>query len=137
MIAGVAHGRIKGYVATTGLNVVDVRDVASGHALAYERGNSGERYLLGAVNVPLAELFERIAREAGRPRPRIRVPYVVARGAARLGLANRDEVALARLPMYFSIEKARDMLGFAPGPIEPALARAVSEALALDREGVS
>jgi dihydroflavonol-4-reductase len=137
MIAGVARGRIKGYVATTGLNVIDVRDVASGHALAYEHGLRGERYLLGAVNLPLAELFERIAREAGRPRPRIRVPYVVARGAARLGLANRDEVALARLPMYFSSERARDMLGFAPGPIEPALARAVSESLALDREGVS
>jgi dihydroflavonol-4-reductase len=137
MIAGVARGRIRGYVATTGLNVVDVRDVARGHVLAYERGLSGERYLLGGVNLPLAELFARIAREAGRPPPRIRVPYFVARAAARVGLANRDEVALARIPMYFSGDKARDMLGFVPGPIEPALARAVSDSLALDRGGVA
>ena len=45
------------------------------------------------------------------------------------GIANRDEVRLARLPMYFSSEKARSTLGYEPGPVEPALARAVSEAL--------
>ena len=41
------------------------------------------------------------------------------------GIANRDEVRLARLPMYFSSEKARSRLGYEPGPVEPALARAV------------
>ena len=99
MIAGVATGKLKGYVATTGLNVVDVRDVARGHLLAYERGQAGERYLLGGENMSLQELFGRIATVAGQPRPRIRVPYVVAKIAATLGLANRNEVRLARLPM--------------------------------------
>jgi len=41
MIAGVARGRLRGFVATTGLNVVDVRDVARGHALALEHGELG------------------------------------------------------------------------------------------------
>ncbi|MGH3024415.1 MAG: NAD-dependent epimerase/dehydratase family protein [Gaiellaceae bacterium] len=129
MIAGVATGRIPGYVATTGLNVVDVRDVARGHALALERGELGERYLLGGVNLPLADLFAAVARLAGRPRPRLRVPYPLADVAGRLGFANRDEVRLARLPMYFSSEKARSRLGYEPGPVEPALARAVAQAL--------
>lgn len=129
MIAGVARGRIRGYVATTGLNVVDVRDVARGHALALERGRSGERYLLGGTNLSLEELFAAVAQLAARPRPRIRVPYLAARAAAALGLVNRDEVRLARLPMFFSCAKAERELGYAPGPIGPALALAVAEAL--------
>jgi dihydroflavonol-4-reductase len=129
MIAGVARGRLPGYVATTGLNVVDVRDVARGHALALERGEPGQRYLLGGVDLSLEELFAAVARLAGSRRPRVRVPYAVAEMAAAAGIANRDEVRLARLPMYFSSEKARSRLGYEPGPVEPALARAVAEAL--------
>jgi dihydroflavonol-4-reductase len=135
MIAGVARGRIRAYVATTGLNVVDVRDVARGHALALERGKSGERYLLGGANLPLEELFGAIADLAGRSRPRLRVPYRLARAAAAVGLANKDEVSLARLPMYFSSEKAQDKLGYAPGPVASALADAVEEALSPNRKG--
>jgi dihydroflavonol-4-reductase len=135
MVAGVATGRIRGYVATTGLNVVDVRDVARGHLLAHDRGSRGERYLLGGVNLPLADLFAAIADLAGRPRPKLRVPYGAALVAARLGLANPDEVRLARLPMYFSSEKAQNTLGYRPGPVTPALARAVREALEVDGKG--
>ncbi len=129
MIGGVARGRLRGYVATTGLNVVDVRDVARGHALALEHGEPGQRYLLGGVDLSLADLFAAVARLAGRPRPRVRVPYAVAEMAAAAGIANRNEVQLARLPMYFSSAKARSTLGYDPGPVEPALARAVDEAL--------
>ena len=126
MIAGVATGRLRGFVATTGLNLVDVRDVARGHALALEHGASGERYLLGGVDLTLEDVFAAIARLAGVQRPRLRVPYAVAKMAALAGIANRDEVRLARLPMYFSSEKARSTLGYEPGPVEPALARAVA-----------
>ena len=126
MIAGVATGRLRGFVATTGLNLVDVRDVARGHALALEHGTSGQRYLLGGVDLTLEDVFAAIARLAGVQRPRLRVPYAVAKMAALAGIANRDEVRLARLPMYFSSEKARSTLGYEPGPVEPALARAVA-----------
>jgi dihydroflavonol-4-reductase len=135
MIAGVATGAIRGFVPTTGLNVVDVRDVARGHILALERGEPGERYLLGGVNLALDDLFGAIADLAGRPRPRIRVPYAVALAAGKTRLVNADEVKLARLPMYFTWEKARVRLGYAPGPVEPALARAVAEALNVDGKG--
>ncbi len=128
MVAGVATGRFRAYL-DIGLNVVDVRDVARGHVLALEQGKAGERYILGAVDLPLRELFGAIADLAGRSRPRIRVPYRVAWSAARMGLLNRNEVLLARLPAYFSSEKAERELGYRPGPIEPALARAVREAL--------
>jgi dihydroflavonol-4-reductase len=137
MVANVVHGRMPGFVGTTGLNLVDVRDVARAHVLALERGESGERYLLGGVNLPLEEIFAAIADLAGRRRPRLRVPYAVAQAAARAGFLNADEVKLARLPMYFSSEKARDRLGYTPGPVEPALARAVAEALNADGKGAA
>jgi dihydroflavonol-4-reductase len=108
--------------------VVDVRDVARGHALALERGKRGERYLLGGVNLSLAELFGAVADLAGRPRPSLRVPYAAAVAAARIGLVNRDEVTLARLPMYFSSDRAQERLGYRPGPVTPALARAIGTA---------
>jgi dihydroflavonol-4-reductase len=126
MVRGVAGGRIRGYVPTTGLNVVDVRDVAVGHALALERGRPGERYLLGGTDVWLGDLFALIAEIAGRPPPRVRMPYAAARAAAALRLVNRHEVRLARLPMFFSSEKAERELGYRPGPIEPALVRAIT-----------
>lgn len=135
MVAGVARGRIKGYVVTTGLNVVDVHDVAQGHLLAYERGEAGQRYLLGGTNLALRELFAVVADLAGRPRPRVRVPYAVAAAAAAVRLANPNEVRLARLPMYFSSEKAQNRLGYQAGPIEPALKRAVADALGEEKEG--
>jgi dihydroflavonol-4-reductase len=129
MIAGVARGRIPAYLAGTGLNVVDVRDVARGHLLAFEQGKRGNRYLLGGENLALQELFARIARLAGRRPPRLRIPYAAARAAAALRLANKDEVRLARLPMYFSSEKAQTRLGYVPGDVGSALELAVREAL--------
>jgi dihydroflavonol-4-reductase len=128
MIEGVATGRYRGYV-DTGVNVVDVRDVARGHLLALERGRAGERYLLGGADLTLRELFSAIADLAGKPRPQVRVPYRAAQALARTGVANAEEVVLARLPMYFSWDKAADELGFSPGPVGPALSRAVDDAL--------
>ncbi len=128
MIEGVAAGRYRGFV-DTGVNVVDVRDVARGHLLALERGRAGERYLLGGADLTLRELFCAVADLAGKPRPRVRVPYRAAQALARAGVANAEEVVLARLPMYFSWDKAARELGYSPGPVWPALARAVDDAL--------
>jgi len=128
MIQGAATGRYRAVIAT-GLNVVDVRDVARGHVLAYERGRAGERYLLGGADLTLQELFAAVAELAGRPRPRLRLPYAAAQALALAGVANRHEVLLARLPMWFSWEKAARELGYSPGPVWPALRRAVDEAL--------
>jgi len=52
------NGRMPAYV-DTGLNLIDVRDVAAGHILAYERGAAGERYILGHENLTLRAMLER------------------------------------------------------------------------------
>jgi len=129
MLAGVASGRVRAYIGGTGLNLVDVRDVAAGHLLAFERGVRGERYLLGAEDLTLREVFARVAAAAGRPAPRLRIPYALPRALAAARLLNRDEVALARMPMFFSSAKARRELGYAPGSLERAIVDAVADAL--------
>jgi dihydroflavonol-4-reductase len=133
MVQSIAAGRYRVALGSTGLNLVDVRDVAHGHVLALERGRPGERYLLGGVNLTLAEAFAAIARAAGRPGPLLSLPFAAARALALLRLANPQEVALARLPAWFSSAKAERELGYRPGPVEPALVRAVTEALARRR----
>jgi dihydroflavonol-4-reductase len=127
MVRGVASGRYRATLRGGGLNLVDVRDVARGHVLALERGRAGERYLLGGANLTLAEVFALIARAAGRRPPRLRLPYAAARALALAGLANRDEVTLARLPAWFDSGKAGRELGYQPGPVEPAVERAVRD----------
>ena len=74
MVRGIASGRYRATLRSSGLNLVDVRDVARGHVLALERGRTGERYLLGSENLTLAEVFELVARAARRPPPRIVFP---------------------------------------------------------------
>jgi dihydroflavonol-4-reductase len=124
MIRGVASGRYRAY-PRIGVNLVDVRDVDRGHVLALERGRPGERYLLGGVDLTLREVFTAVADLAGQARPRAVVPYAAIRAGAALGLVNRNEAILARTPAYFSSAKAERELGYRPGPVEPALARAV------------
>jgi dihydroflavonol-4-reductase len=128
MIERIATGRYRAFT-DTGLNVVDVRDVARGHVLALERGRAGERYILGGADLPLWELFAAVADLAGIARPQRRVPRAAVRALGRARLVNRNEALLSRLPAYFSWEKAKRELGYDPGPVTPALRRAVDEAL--------
>lgn len=133
MVRGIASGRYRVTLRTGGLNLVDVHDVGRAHLLALERGRSGERYLVGGVNLTLREVFTAIAAAARRPAPRVGLPYSAARALAWVGLANRNEVTLARLPAWFSSAKAERELGYAPAPIEPAVERAVAPFVAAAR----
>src|SRR5207253_6920229 len=59
----------------TGLNIIDVRDVAKGHLMAAERGRIGERYILGHRNVTLKELLDMLAEVTGLAAPRRALPH--------------------------------------------------------------
>ncbi|MYB52612.1 MAG: NAD-dependent epimerase/dehydratase family protein [Acidobacteriia bacterium] len=135
IIKGFLEGRMPAYV-DTGLNLVDVRDVARGHWLAAERGRPGERYILGSENLTLHQILALASVAGGRQAPRLRLPYIAAwvagalsTGWARIaGMPPRvplDGVRMSRRAMFADCSKARDELGFDPAPIEPALARAV------------
>ncbi len=62
----------------TGLNLVDVVDVARGHLLACERGRIGERYILGGENLTLKQILDTLASITGLPSPSIKLPYAAA-----------------------------------------------------------
>ncbi len=130
------NGRMPAYVET-GLNVIDVRDVAAGMIAAYERGVTGERYILGHENLTLRELLERLGALAGRPAPRIRLPYVVplayaALGEhvlARFGIApdvSLESVRMAKQRMFYDAQKAVRELGLPQSSVTGALADAVT-----------
>ena len=68
IIVNFLRGKIPAYV-DTGLNVVDVEDVAIGHIMAAERGRIGERYILGHVNLTLPELFQLLEQVSGVKAP--------------------------------------------------------------------
>ncbi len=65
--------RLPAYV-DTGMNVVDVEDVAQGHLLAAEKGRIGERYILGGRNMPMREFLGILEKITGIPAPRVRLP---------------------------------------------------------------
>jgi dihydroflavonol-4-reductase len=141
MVADVARGRARAHLAGGALNIVAVEDVAAGHLLAHERGRRGERYLLGGENLSMRQVFAIVAGIAGRPPPRIAVPWRLAHAAAwaaglSLGAIGRkpsllvlDEVRLAREPMTFDDSKARRELGYRSRPAAEALAGATRAAL--------
>jgi dihydroflavonol-4-reductase len=120
----------------TGLNLIDVRDVAAGHLLAAEKGVVGERYILGNENVTLKQILDLLAEITGLKPPRVQMPFGVAMSAARLdtlifGTILRREphiplegVKMARKHMYFDSGKAVRDLGLPQSPIRDALARA-------------
>jgi dihydroflavonol-4-reductase len=120
----------------TGLNIVDVRDVAAGHIVACDRGRAGERYILGAENLTLEKIFGMLAKAVGRPAPKMRIPYAVAYAAGVVStawagvtgkepLAPLDGVKMARKKMWVRQNKAERELGYSPGSAEGALGRAV------------
>ena len=92
MVVDFVRGAMPAYL-DTGLNVVDVRDVAEGHLLACERGRPGERYILGAENMTLQQILRECWRSiTGRKAPTVRIPYAVAYAAGwcrRPGLVSR------------------------------------------------
>ncbi len=137
IIVDFLNRRMPAYV-DTGLNLADVEDVARGHLLAAERGAIGAKYILGGENLTLAEMLARLARLSGLPAPRVRLPYAVAWGFAlgaeavartltrRPPRASLTEVRMARKRMFFDSAKARAAIGYNPGPVDDALARAIA-----------
>ena len=125
------------FYVNTGLNLIDVRDVAWGHLLALEKGTTGDRYILGNCNLTLKALLEKLAKITNIPAPQQTIPYWIPYTAAwieeriltRLGKKPSvplDGVRMARQKMYYDATKAREELGLPQSPLEPALENAIA-----------
>ncbi len=136
VIVDYLNKRMPAYI-NTGLNLIDVADVARGHLLAAERGQIGERYILGHRNLTLKEIFGMLELITKIPSPRVRLPYrlILPLAYANQWLSNRitkrpprvplEGVKMARRQMFFDASKAVRELDLPQSPIEPALERAV------------
>jgi dihydroflavonol-4-reductase len=121
----------------TGLNAVDVREVARGHVLALERARPGERYILGGEDLTLKQLLDKLSALSGIPAPTKKVPHGVAMCFATVNelfvgrllggepRATREAVRMGKKKMFASSAKAERELGFRVLPVEPALERAI------------
>lgn len=135
IIVEAASGRIPAYV-DTGLNLVHVDDVASGHLAALQRGKTGEHYILGGQNVALAEFLSQIALMCGRNPPKLRlsraVVYPIAFAAEAMAHVTRrepfvtiDGLRMSKQRMFFSSAKAERDLGYKARPYPEALSEAL------------
>ncbi|OGQ38085.1 MAG: NAD-dependent dehydratase, partial [Deltaproteobacteria bacterium RIFCSPLOWO2_01_44_7] len=135
IIVDFLNGKVPAYVET-GLNIIDVEDVAMGHLLAAEKGEIGNRYILGNKNMSLKEIYELIAKLGNRKPPRFKIPYSLALTAAfgseLIGkILNKrpsieiGAVKMAKKYMYFSPAKAIRDLGLPQSPVEKAFEKAI------------
>jgi dihydroflavonol-4-reductase len=121
----------------TGLNLVDVREVARGHIAALEKARPGERYILGGENLTLKQVFDKLQTITGLPSPKVRIPHAVAMLYAtwdqtftglllgREPRATVEAVKMGKKKMWASSAKAERDLGWRVCPVDEALARAV------------
>jgi dihydroflavonol-4-reductase len=124
--------RIPGYLDGA-VNVVDVRDVATGHLLADERGESAERYLLSGRNFTMHRLFADLSRIGNVPTPPVRMGGRLAVGGVQamelVGFrvpTSADEVRSGTQWFTYRNDKAREQLGWEPRPHEETLEDTVS-----------
>jgi dihydroflavonol-4-reductase len=121
----------------TGLNLVDVNEVARTHADALVAGRPGERYILGGENLTLKQLLDKMSAITGLPSPTMRVPHSVAMMFAlwdqtitgklrgREPRATVEAVRMGKKMMFVSSAKAERDLGFRVVPVYPALRAAI------------
>jgi dihydroflavonol-4-reductase len=121
----------------TGLNLVDVNEVARTHVKALEVGQSGERYILGGENLTLKQILDKMSAITGLPSPSRRVPHSVAMAFAfcdqtitgkmrgKEPRATVEAVRMGKKMMFVSSAKAERDLGFRVVPVYAALRSAI------------
>lgn len=121
----------------TGLNLVDVQEVARTHAMALEVGTPGRRYILGGENLTLKQILDKMSAITGIPSPKTKIPFAVAatyaffeenitgRILGKEPRATLEEVRMGRKKMYASSARAQQELDFRVAPVYPAMRAAI------------
>jgi len=135
IIVNLMNRKTPGYI-NSGVNLVDVEDVARGHVLAAQKGKTGERYILGNENLPMKEFFNLVAEIGGVEPPKLKISYPV--GITLAYLSEAISVIMKKPPMlslhnarfinkfyYFDSSKAVKELGMPQTPIRTTIEKAV------------
>jgi dihydroflavonol-4-reductase len=131
LIETVMRARLPFYIDIP-MNIVDIDDVVRGHLLAFEKGKTGERYLLCGHSLHLGDLLKLIESIAGGTAPRYRVPFPLAQFTASIvewigtktnrkpGLT-RELLLVGRYRQDFSCAKAERELGYERTPVDETI----------------
>jgi dihydroflavonol-4-reductase len=129
-------GKFPAYMYT-GLNLVDVAEVARTHVSALTVGTPGRRYILGGENLSLKQILDKMSAITGIPSPTVRIPFGVAATYAFLEetitgrirgkepRATLEEVRMGRKKMFASSARAQQELDFRIVPVYPAMRAAI------------
>jgi dihydroflavonol-4-reductase len=121
----------------TGLNLVDVTEVARTHVAALTQGKPGRRYILGGENLTLKQILDKMAAITGIPSPTVKIPFAVAatyaffeewitgRIRGKEPRATLEEVRMGRKKMFASSARAQQELDFRIVPVYPAMRAAI------------
>jgi dihydroflavonol-4-reductase len=130
------NGKFPAYM-DTGLNLVDVAEVARTHVAALKVGKPGKRYILGGENLTLKQILDKMSAITGIPSPTVKIPFAVAatyaffeewitgRIRGREPRATLEEVRMGRKKMFASSAHAQQELGFRIVPVYPAMRAAI------------
>jgi dihydroflavonol-4-reductase len=130
------NGKFPAYM-DTGLNLVDVAEVARAHVTALTKGQPGRRYILGGENLTLKQILDKMSALTGIPSPTVEIPFIVAatyaffeewitgRIRGKEPRATLEEVRMGRKKMYASSARAQQELGFRLLPVNPAMKAAI------------
>jgi dihydroflavonol-4-reductase len=130
------NGKFPAYM-DTGLNLVDVAEVARAHVSALTKGQPGRRYILGGENLTLKQILDKMSAITGIPSPTVKIPFAVAatyaffeewitgRIRGKEPRATLEEVRMGRKKMYASSARAEQELGFRIVPVYPAMRAAI------------
>jgi dihydroflavonol-4-reductase len=129
-------GKFPAYV-DTGLNLVDVNEVARAHVLALTKGTPGRRYILGGENLTLKQILDKMSAITSIPSPTVKIPFGIAatyaffeewitgRIRGKEPRATLEEVRMGRKKMYASSARAEQELGFRITPVYQAMRAAI------------
>jgi dihydroflavonol-4-reductase len=121
----------------TGLNLVDVAEVARAHVIALTRGTPGRRYILGGENLTLKQILDKMSAITGIPSPTTKIPFAIAatyaffeewitgRIRGKEPRATLEEVRMGRKKMFASSARAQQELDFRIVPVYPAMRAAI------------
>jgi dihydroflavonol-4-reductase len=121
----------------TGLNLVDVSEVARTHVAALRVGQPGRRYILGGENLTLKQILDKMSAITGIPSPKTKIPFAIAatyaffeewitgRMRGKEPRATLEEVRMGRKKMFASSARAQQELGFRIVPVYAAMRAAI------------
>ncbi|MGE0784652.1 MAG: hydroxymethylglutaryl-CoA reductase, degradative [Sandaracinaceae bacterium] len=133
LLVDFAHGKMNAFIPG-GFDFVSAEDLCDGHVLAYERGRTGQKYILSTSYMEVDALMEIYEEVTGRPRPKLRLPGAVMAPISEVSsfvLSNFFPAAPQRLTPYAvatlrkrrraDTTKAQRELGYRPTSIRKAI----------------